>query len=712
MLKVPKHAMTRAASSQRAPAVIAAGAAPDLVRATEGSSVTDPKRGPGPALGPGGTGGVPARAAANATATAARTAAARAGTPATTERRSGGRSACAAPSARGAPGKHRQSRNLAHPLPPPPRRHRRRGRSSGSDSDSDESVSDGVPTVDWKALVSGKTGTLPPGAASLTGMAGLMNPGSSSASNPMMSAMYLSGGMGMGGVPRPPGLPGFALGAAGLAPTMASSGGAAGPAGLQGPNAALTKPQRELYVGSVPPGASRTACPTLRALALTRCAAGLTSQQLTEFVNSIFFRAGLNTHPGPPVMGSHINSDGSFAFVEFRSVEECTRGLLLNNVPYGTAALRIGRPKSYTGPATNPVVPESCVQALANMGVPVHATMSAFGASSDGLPAGPQPGVLVGAPSMDTSSAMARAAAAAAQVTAATTGGAPAPIMPGVPGAPGMQGMGLGGLPSPTVLAKSVLALINLPSALSGSMVRQIVSPFGRMTFFEFARNPSGPSAGNVCAFEFAEKPSADAAYKGLQGLEVGDHKLTVKRACDLYLDYLSWMPLLAARAAGKEPPAKLVPTEVMRLSNMVTAAMARDTTEREGIKEDVEAECNENDCRVVEVRVQEPTEDMGDNDVVTVLVRLASIDDALKAMELLEGRRFDGREVLPSYYPVELWEAGVLAQDADAALRELRASTQGGEGGTGGEGAPDAAPAPDAAGNGEAPAPAASAEQ
>lgn len=433
--------------------------------------------------------------------------------------------------------------------------------------------------------------------------------------------------------------------------------------------------------------------------------AGLTSQQLTEFINSIFFRAGLNTHPGPPVMGSHINSDGSFAFVEFRSIEECTRGLLLNNVPYGTAALRIGRPKSYTGPPTTPVVPESCVQALANMGVPVHATMASFG-----VPTGPQPGALVGAPSLDASSAMAKAAAAAAQVTAATTGGAPAPVVPGVPG---VQGMGLAGLPSPTALAKSVLALVNLPSALTGSMVRQIVSPFGRMTFFEFARNPSGPSAGNVCAFEFAEKPSADAAYKGLQGLEVGEHKLSVKRACDLYVDYLSWMPLLAARAAGKEPPAKLVPTEVMRLSNMVTAAMARDPTEREGIKEDVEAECKENDCHVVEVRVQEPTEDMADNDVVTVLVRLASIDDALKAMELLEGRRFDGREVLPSYYPVVLWEAGVLARDADAALKELRASQSGeADVGEGKEGAvPESAPA-EGAGEGEAPAPAAAAEQ
>lgn len=104
-------------------------------------------------------------------------------------------------------------------------------------------------------------------------------------------------------------------------------------AGAHNPMPALTRPARELFVGNLPPG---TLAP-----------------QLSAFVAAAMGQMGLlRAGPGNPCTNAWLSPDARFAFVEFRSVEEATAALALNNLPIGAGAgggqqLRVGRPKEY-----------------------------------------------------------------------------------------------------------------------------------------------------------------------------------------------------------------------------------------------------------------------------------------------------------------------------------------------------------------------------
>lgn len=53
--------------------------------------------------------------------------------------------------------------------------------------------------------------------------------------------------------------------------------------------------------------------------------------------------------PGEPVIGSWVSPDGHYAFVEFRTAEEATKGFILNGFKIMGIPLKVGRPKTYQG---------------------------------------------------------------------------------------------------------------------------------------------------------------------------------------------------------------------------------------------------------------------------------------------------------------------------------------------------------------------------
>ena len=50
-----------------------------------------------------------------------------------------------------------------------------------------------------------------------------------------------------------------------------------------------------------------------------------------------------------PVIGAWVSPDGHYAFVEFRTAEEATKGFVLNGFKIMGVPLKIGRPKTYQG---------------------------------------------------------------------------------------------------------------------------------------------------------------------------------------------------------------------------------------------------------------------------------------------------------------------------------------------------------------------------
>eukprot|EP01056_Protomagalhaensia_sp_Gyna25_P003560 Protomagalhaensia_sp_Gyna_25__3559@NODE_31_length_7245_cov_168_157369_g21_i0_p2_GENE_NODE_31_length_7245_cov_168_157369_g21_i0NODE_31_length_7245_cov_168_157369_g21_i0_p2_ORF_typecomplete_len582_score133_05RRM_1/PF00076_22/0_24RRM_1/PF00076_22/2e03RRM_1/PF00076_22/3_4e03RRM_1/PF00076_22/1_7e05RRM_occluded/PF16842_5/3_7e02RRM_occluded/PF16842_5/0_28RRM_5/PF13893_6/0_062RRM_2/PF04059_12/3_4e03RRM_2/PF04059_12/0_13Limkainb1/PF11608_8/24Limkainb1/PF11608_8/38_NODE_31_length_7245_cov_168_157369_g21_i len=94
-----------------------------------------------------------------------------------------------------------------------------------------------------------------------------------------------------------------------------------------GLSAEQIKAARELYVGNLPPQ--------------------LEVSQLVEFLNAAMLAIKGNVLPGPPAVKGWRATEGHFAFIEFRIMEEANNGLVLNSINCLGYSLRIGRPKTY-----------------------------------------------------------------------------------------------------------------------------------------------------------------------------------------------------------------------------------------------------------------------------------------------------------------------------------------------------------------------------
>lgn len=98
-----------------------------------------------------------------------------------------------------------------------------------------------------------------------------------------------------------------------------------------------TRKARRLYVGNLPP--------------LGTVIPPVSEQNLLEFFNAVVIGFGLNNpEPGNPIASTWINTDGKYGFLEFRSIEECTRGLALNGIVFQGRNLKIARPNDYQPP--------------------------------------------------------------------------------------------------------------------------------------------------------------------------------------------------------------------------------------------------------------------------------------------------------------------------------------------------------------------------
>lgn len=166
-------------------------------------------------------------------------------------------------------------------------------------------------------------------------------------------------------------------------------------------NPQLTRQSRRLYIGNLPVGM------------------GLNEKLLTDFFNTTAISFGITTPQ--PVLSVWISSEGTFCFVEFRSVIDATTCIsLFQGLTLGNRALRIGRPADYKEPPPH----------LANyvVGLPPGTPAPAPVAAPLGLPAammgfGAMPGVAalpsaaVPAPAVPAATAASPAPAAAPAVT-------------------------------------------------------------------------------------------------------------------------------------------------------------------------------------------------------------------------------------------------------------------------------------------------------
>jgi len=94
---------------------------------------------------------------------------------------------------------------------------------------------------------------------------------------------------------------------------------------------------------------------------------GLTPPILLQFLNSALMKLKPNLfYNGSPIVTCWISSDGHYAFIEFRSIEEANAGFILNGYKILDKPLKIGRPKSYIGLTENNDVLNTAAYAFLN----------------------------------------------------------------------------------------------------------------------------------------------------------------------------------------------------------------------------------------------------------------------------------------------------------------------------------------------------------
>lgn len=342
-------------------------------------------------------------------------------------------------------------------------------------------------------------------------------------------------------------------------------------------NPAATKPQRELYIGNLP--------------------SGIMGNQLQDFLNTTISSIGMNAQPGNPIVSTWVSQDGHFAFCEFRSIEETNSALLLNGLQLLGQSLRVGRPKSYQGPAA----PAPTLSALNNIG-------GAAGLVSQN----PQMAALAQLVQMSGGQLQATPGLTGASLAtpALATTPATAPVIPAANAAP----------PDPN---QNLLMAQNLQS-LSETEVTDILKPFGELAQIELKKNEEGES---YALFKYVDPSVSDGAMNGLTGIKIGTKQLIVKK-------YESC---------------------VVSLSNMTTTEDLQDDELYEELVEDINDELSKMG-KIAGVKIPRPKEGVTSEDVGTIFVKYETCAGAAKAIKELRGKTYDDRRlgvkfVEPDYF-------------------------------------------------------------
>ena len=174
--------------------------------------------------------------------------------------------------------------------------------------------------------------------------------------------------------------------------------------------------------------------------------------------------------------------------------------------------------------------------------------------------------------------------------------------------------------------------------------------------------------------FEYADTCVTEMALKGLNGLPLGDVKLSLQRVPAQMAQVLlqpvakpTVEPTVSVKDSAAEPTTSTAdasllavpPATVIRLGNLSTVSDLMDDELFEELQEDVADECNRHGT-VRTVAIPRPNgvrvEDYADTGVGYVFVQFTTIEGAGKARSAISGRCFSGRTVHAGFYPEELF--------------------------------------------------------
>ncbi|CAN6865515.1 unnamed protein product [Brassica oleracea] len=204
-----------------------------------------------------------------------------------------------------------------------------------------------------------------------------------------------------------------------------------------------------------------------------------------------------------------------------------------------------------------------------------------------------------------------------------------------------------------------------IPYYLTEDQIRELLESFGPLRGFNLVKDrESGNSMGYAfCVFQ--DPSVTDIACAALNGIKMGNKTLTVRRAVQGAIQPKPEQEDILLHAQQQIALQRLMlqpggtPTKIVCLTQVVTANVLGDDKEYEDIMEDMRQEGGKfgNLVNVVIPRPNpehDPTPGVG-----KVFLEYADLDSAAKARSGMNGRKFDGNQVVAVYYPENKYAQG-----------------------------------------------------
>jgi len=198
-----------------------------------------------------------------------------------------------------------------------------------------------------------------------------------------------------------------------------------------------------------------------------------------------------------------------------------------------------------------------------------------------------------------------------------------------------------------------------LPPSLTDVQVKELLSTFGPIKGLFLSKDEqTGLNKGYAFA-EYRDHNMTQSAIRGLNGLQVGDRRLTLK-IHDSGLSAAEANPARVMVDLGLGVQKTVPPSEVVCFLQMVTESDLLDTQEYHEIVEDIRLESGKFGS-VIDIVIPRPEGGKTVPGVGKVFVHMDSIQSTQKVKLALEGRQFLGRTVLATFYDLEKFKQGSL---------------------------------------------------
>ncbi|KAK9467823.1 hypothetical protein V1512DRAFT_222482 [Lipomyces arxii] len=202
------------------------------------------------------------------------------------------------------------------------------------------------------------------------------------------------------------------------------------------------------------------------------------------------------------------------------------------------------------------------------------------------------------------------------------------------------------------------ISISNIPFYLTEDQILELLKEFGELKAFKLLKHKEAGESKGVAFCEYADEHVTEIACEGLNGMELGENVLTVKRAClGVHQPESNGQSAISAMAEVATLKADHSSTRVLQLLNMIVAEDLVDDDEYYDIKADIREEC-EKFGKVLDLKIPRPTSsNRAPLGVGKIFVRFELPEGCEEASKALAGRKFADRTVVTTFFPEENYE-------------------------------------------------------